>query len=226
MLVETTRAGIESLKADLAAARNGLADTLLAAPFDGVVNRKYTENHETVSPGMPVVSLLDVSRLEVATAVPENILIRESDFKQIRVTLDAHPGLKMNATLKEVGRQTSNTNQSYPLTVLLQVPDGLSVEAGMAATVHLAIQSEGPGTVALSLPTAAVFADADGRSCVWRLTDDMKTEKVPVETGTLKGDAIVILSGVSPGDQVVSAGARFLVEGQTVRILDSSRGTS
>jgi RND family efflux transporter MFP subunit len=226
MLVDTTRAGIESLKADLAAARNALADTRLAAPFDGVVNRKLTENHETVSPGMPVVSLLDVSSLEVATAVPEDIIIRGTDFKQISVVLDAHTGVTIDATLKEIGRQISNTNQSYPLTVVLNVPAGLSVEPGMAATVKMRIPSETAGNEGLSLPTAAVFADADGQSCVWRLTDEMKTKKVFVETGNLKGDAVLITSGLSIGDQVVSAGARFLVEGQTVRVLESSGGAS
>jgi RND family efflux transporter MFP subunit len=222
MLVETTRADIESLKADLAAAENALVDTRLTAPFNGVVNRKYTENHETVSPGMPVVSLLDVSSLEAATAVPEDMVIRASDFKQILVTLDAHPGLKITGTLKEIGRQTGNTNQSYPLTAVLDVPEGLSVEPGMAATVHLSIFSGTSENEGMSLPTAAVFADAEGRSSVWRLTESMKTEKVPVKTGALKGDDIQILSGVSPGDRVISAGARFLVEGQTVRVLDGN----
>jgi multidrug efflux pump subunit AcrA (membrane-fusion protein) len=96
----------------------------------------------------------------------------------------------------------------------------------MAATVKMRIPSETAGNEGLSLPTAAVFADADGQSCVWRLTDEMKTKKVFVETGNLKGDAVLITSGLSIGDQVVSAGARFLVEGQTVRVLESSGGAS
>jgi RND family efflux transporter MFP subunit len=226
MIVETTRAGIESLKADIAAAENALDDTGLTAPFDGVVNRNFTDNHQTVSPGMPVVTLLDLSSLEVATSVPEDIVIRESDFRRIYATLDAHPGLELAAVLNEMGRQISNTNQSYPLTAVLKIPEDLTVEPGMAADVHIEIAYESEGETGLVLPTAAVFGDSEGISCVWRLGEDMETVKTPVKTGDLRGDDIVILSGVSAGDRVISAGARFLVEGQRVRILGDIGGSS
>jgi RND family efflux transporter MFP subunit len=225
MVLDTSRAGIESLKTDLAAAKNALADTRLTAPFNGVINHKFTENHETVSPGMPVVSLLDVSGLEVATAVPEDVVIRESDFSEISVSLDTFPGRRFGAHLKEVGRQTEIANQSYPLTASLDVPEGLSPAPGMAATVHIILQDAGRIDEGSYLPTAAVFADADGVPCVWRV--DMRTlstEKVKVETGSLKGEEILVRSGLASGDHVVSAGARFLLEGQQIRILDHNGG--
>jgi RND family efflux transporter MFP subunit len=220
MILETTQAGIESLKADLASAKNALADTRLTAPFDGVVNRKLAENHETVAPGIPVVSILDLSGVEVATAIPEDILIRESDFSQIYVTLEAYPGETIPATLEEIGRQTDATNQSYPLTAVLDVPDHLSVEPGMAAMLHVMLHTRGQETQGFYLPTSAVFSDTDGTTCIWRVdTDTLNTEKVPVETGGLRGNDILIVSGLVPGDHVISAGARFLVEGQRIRIL-------
>ena len=82
MLVETTRAGIDSLKADLAAARNALNDTRLAAPFDGVVNRKFTENHESINPGVPVVSLLDISKVEVVYSRTGRYRYSEIGFRE------------------------------------------------------------------------------------------------------------------------------------------------
>lgn len=225
MALETTQAGIESLMTDLTAAENALEDTRLKAPFDGVVNRKLTENHETVSPGMPVVSLLDVSSIEAATAVPEDVVILSSSFQKIYVSLDAHPGLKIDAELKEIGRQTDNTNQSYPLTAVLDIPEGMTVDPGMAATIHLTVEAGDSRESGIYLPTAAVFSDAAGGSNVWRLdTGTMTTNKVEVETGALKGDRVRILSGISSGDRIVCAGARFLVEGQPVRVLDGNGG--
>lgn len=227
MLVETSRAGIESLKADLEAAKNALADTRLTAPFDGVVNRKFTENHETVAPGAPVVSLLDVSSIEVATAVPEDIVIRESGIAEIYATLDAHPDRNIDASLKEIGRQTDNANQSYPMTVILQVPKTITVTPGMAASVHLVINNPEQGDDGVYLPTAAVFSDTNGATCVWRVKpDSLDTEKVTVETGALRGDEILVTSGLEAGDRVVAAGARFLVEGQKIRILGESGGAA
>lgn len=225
MLVETTRAGIESLTADLAAAKNAMADTRLTAPFDGVVNRKFAENHETVAPGVPVVSLLDVSAIEVATTVPEDILIREADVAEIYATLDALPDRKIAASLKEIGRQTDSANQSYPMAVVLQAPKTVTVTPGMAASVYLVLRDPDQVDGGVYLPTTAVFADANGDTCIWRVKPDAPdTEKVTVETGALRGDEILVTSGLDAGDQVVSAGARFLVEGQKIRIIEGRTG--
>ncbi len=223
MLVETTRAGIDSLKADLAAARNALNDTRLAAPFDGVVNRKFTENHESINPGVPVVSLLDISKVEVVTAVPEDIVIRKSDFVNLYATLDAYSGQKITASLKEIGRQTDSANQSYPLSVVLDPPAMLTVTPGMAATVHIVLRSPEQHSGGVYLPTSAVFAAANGDTCVWCVAHNSHdTERVKVKTGELKNDEILVTSGIKPGDRVVSAGARFLVEGQKIRIMEKS----
>ena len=225
-LVETTRAGIESLKADLSAAKNALSDTRLTAPFDGVINRKFTENHENITPGVPVVSLLDISKVEVATAIPEDIVIRKPDFVTIYATLDAYPGQKIPASLKEIGRQTDSANQSYPLSAVLDPPETLTVTPGMAATVHIVLKAPEQSAAGVYLPTSAVFADANGNTCVWRVVpDSLDTEKVTVKTGELKDDEILVTAGLTPGDRIVSAGARFLVEGQKIRIMDKSRET-
>ena len=225
MILDSSRAGIESLKTDLAAAKNALADTRLTAPFDGVINHKFTENHETVSPGIPVVSLLDMSSIEVATVIPEDVVIRESDFIEISVSLDTFAGRHFSAHLKEIGRQSDMANQSYPLAAFLDIPEGISIAPGMAATVHIILQNTDRQDKGFHLPTTAVFADADGVSCVWRVNmDTLNTEKVKVKTGALKGGNILIRSGLTAGEHVVSAGARFLLEGQQIRILDHIGG--
>ena len=224
MLVKTTRAGIESLKADLSAAKNALGDTRLIAPFDGVVNRKFVENHENIESGVPVVSLLDISKIEVFTSIPDDIVIRESDFMDIYAILDAYPGRKISASLKEIGRQTDNANQSYPLTVILDTPEALTITPGMAATVHIVLGTPDKKIDGVYLPASAVFSDGKGDSCVWRVKlGSPDIEKVRVKAGELKDDEIHVISDLRTGDLVVSAGARFLVEGQKIRILDKNR---
>jgi multidrug efflux pump subunit AcrA (membrane-fusion protein) len=174
---------------------------------------------------MPVVSLLDVSSIEVATAVPDDVVIRESDFSEISVSLDTFPDRYFGAHLKEIGRQTDIANQSYPLAVFLDVPEGVSVAPGMAATVHIMLRDTGRIEEGFYLPTAAVFVDADGAACVWRVNmQTLSTEKMTVETGALRGEEILVRSELSSGDHVVSAGARFLLEGQQIRILDLNGG--
>ncbi len=218
--IEAAEARIRRLAADVKAAEHALEDTKLKAPFSGYVSRRFVENYENIRAGAPVVAFLDVSTVEVHTAVPEDLLIRRASIEKIYCTLDAYPGQRFDAKVKEIGRKTDNANQSYPLVVILDIPEGLIVEPGMAAALQVSLKSPTHQESGFVLPAGAVFADADGRSCVWRVdAENMQVGKRPVTTGQLSGNTIQILSGLDAGDRVVTAGARFLREGQKVRIL-------
>lgn len=222
--LEAAEAGIQRLTADLKAAENALQDTQLLAPFDGYVSRRHVENYENIGAGAPIVSFLDVSNVEVDTAVPEDLLIRRALISDIYCMLDAYPGQRFAAAIKEIGRKTDSANQSYPLTVILEIPRGLVVEPGMAATLYVSLDNSTVRQSGFTLPAGSVFADPEGRSCVWRLdADQMIVVKTRVTTGRLDDDAIRILTGLEAGDRVVTAGAKFLREGQQVRLLREDR---
>ncbi len=222
--IEAAEARISRLSTNLKAAQNALDDTQLKAPFDGYVSRRHVENFENVKSGASIVSFLDVSSVEIDSAVPEDLIIRRSLISDIYCMLDAYPQQRFTATVKEIGRKTDSANQSYPLTVILDIPEGLVVEPGMAATLHVSLKNPAEKQNGFLLPAGAVFADPEGHSCVWRLdTDHMKVVKTRVTTGRLSDNSIHILTGLDAGDRVVTAGARFLYDGQMVRILQKRR---
>jgi len=220
--IEAAEARIKLMQADLKTAQNALADTYLRAPFSGYVHHQKVENYQTVKGGDPIVSLLDFSQVEVHTAIPEELIIRRSEIVDITCALDAYPGHRFPATVKEIGRKTDSANQSYPLTVILHLPDDIDAQPGMAATVSVSINSAEQPTKGFILPLGAVFADSEGQSCVWRIDpESMTVIRTQVQTGTLSRDTIQIVAGLDSGDRVVTAGARFLRNGQPIRILDA-----
>ena len=223
--IQAAEAGIQRLRVDRRAAKNALADTSLRAPFGGIVSRKFVENYENIRAGAPIIAFLDLSSVEVKSALPEDLVIRRDKIASITCTLTAYPGRRFEATVKELGRKTESANQSYPLTVVLKVPEGTAVEPGMAASLELAIAEEGQAGTGYALPVSALFGEPDGTSCVWRLDkDSMTVVKTPVTLGSLSGDRVRIVGGLDAGDQVVTAGARFLREGQEVRIYSGAKG--
>lgn len=219
--IVAAEARIKILLSDLEAAKHALADTKLTAPFSGYINRKNVENYENVEDGESVVSLLDFSNVEVHTVIPEDLVIRSPDVTNIYCILDAYPGRRLEAVIKEVGRNIDSTNQSYPLTAILHLPEDIVVEPGMAATLSIDLRTPAHLCTGFILPTASVFADTDGRPCVWRIDPQtMRVITTKVKTGTLSGNSIHILSGLKAGDRVVTAGAKFLRDNQQIRILD------
>ncbi|GAB6062496.1 efflux RND transporter periplasmic adaptor subunit [Deferrisoma palaeochoriense] len=217
--LEAMDARIDRLEAELAAARNALADTELRAPFDGVVRDTLVERHETVAPGQPVVSLFQDGRPEITVRVPEAIAAHPERIAGVVCTVEALPGRRFEAEVKEVGRGTGAANQGYPLTVAVRIPKGVVLQPGMAASVTLALRNPS-AEGAVRVPLAAVAADPQGRSRVFRFDPSTSTAvPVPVRTGAVHGGEVEILEGLTPGDEIVTAGARFLRPGQPVRRL-------
>jgi membrane fusion protein, multidrug efflux system len=223
--IEAAEAGIKRLQADLRAADNALEDTRLIAPFDGYIGQKQVENFENVDPGEAIVTLLDFSRVEVHSAISEDVIVRQNEIIGVTCTLDAYAGKTFQATIRELGHKTDQANQSYPLTVSLATDEKLIARPGMAASLTIELNKAANRNDGFSIPSSAVFADPTGQPCVWRV--DRKTLRViktPVTTGSLHQDTIQITSGLSAGDQVVIAGARFLQDSQKVRILNRTKG--
>ncbi len=219
--IEAMESRIDGLEAELSAARNALADTELRAPFDGTVHEKCVENFETVSKGDPIVSLMDMGTTEVRTSVPQAVLEKRSSWESVRVAFDAYPDVRVPAAVKEIGRKTQGPAQSFPLILLLKGEPPSTVLPGTAAKVFIAFQEGSDAAAGWKVPASAVFAGPEGDPAVWRvLPDTMTIQRVPIQTLSMDDGTVRIMGELTPGDRVVTAGARFLREGQKVRLLN------
>jgi RND family efflux transporter MFP subunit len=223
---EMAQAQVDADMRNLEAARNALKDTVLIAPFTGFIHNKLVENYETVSQGQPVFSVVDLSTMEVEIGIPENLVGKVDRFTNYQCTFESMPQKTFNATLKEVGKKPSPSNQTYPLTLILNPEESSSVRPGMSAEVTVAIA--GPNKNAcFSVPAQSIVNDSQRKTFVW--TVDEKTKKVArryVETGDFTHTGIEVKGDVHTGEWVVTAGASFLKEGQTTRILKQASKTN
>jgi len=87
----------------------------------------------------------------------------------------------------------------------------------MSATVRLKL---GTGQ-AIVVPNSALYT-RDGTTRVWLVDRPSETVKsVAVQVGTSTNDGVTVVSGLKPGDLVVTAGANLLLPGQKVRLLEA-----
>ncbi len=220
--IEVVEAQIKQLNANLSAARNALADTKLKAPFDGVINMKYLELYENIKSGEPIVSLLDFSTVEISTSIPEKIMLKRSFFKKMYAVIDAYPQKTIDAKLTEIGLKTTGNNQSFPLTAVLNIPLGLDIKPGMTATLYIEYSLNKKETKGYALPVTALFSDLEGNSCAWKVNSDMTISQLKLKTGPIRDEKIIVHSGLLSGDRIVTAGARFLMDGQIVRLMEAA----
>jgi len=208
-------AALETLQIELGIARHELQDTNLIAPYDGTVTRQFAENHEMVHAGQAVLDFHNIQLLEVVINMPESAIIKRNlkSGEMANVVFSAATGKKYKARLKE-WRSTANiVARTYAVIFECEAPHEINVFPGMSAEVILTDESS---KMQLSVPVAALVPDASEGSMLWVYNSESKKAKAHhVQTGRLNGaDRIIILSGVSAGDQVVVEGSRLIVDGQ------------
>ena len=211
---------IDSLEASVQSARDELDYTYLRAPFDGTIVAKYVENFEDVRAKQAILRLLDTSRIEMVVDVPETRISNLPYVRNIRVRFDAFPDIEVPAEIKEVGREASATTRTYPITIIMDQPEGATILPGMAGRATADVSR--PGASGLVVPVASVFSVAgeDG-SYVWVIDEASDTvTRRAIETGQVTPHGIIVTSGIEVGEWVATAGVNSLREGQQVRIMD------
>ncbi len=224
--IDADRKAVDVAEADLRKAEKAVEDTVLRAPFDGLVARRLVEDYQNVQAKEPVVVFQDISLLEIEVGVPErdfaggdvNRTAEElTQRAQPRVEISSLPGRSFPARVKEFATRADPVTRTFQVRLSFDPPDDASILPGMTARVVYNVQ----GVAGTRLPSQATFADADNKPHVWLIDKaTMKVRATPVELGKLTGDEVQILGGLSTGDQVAVSGVGQLRDGVQVRRYD------
>jgi RND family efflux transporter MFP subunit len=211
-------------EASVELAAKALADSVLRAPFSGTVAATYVENYENIRAKQEIMRLLDTSKIEMVIQIPESMISNTPYVRDIQVRFDPFPETVLPASIKEVSNEASRTTRTYPVTLIMEPPEGVEILPGMAGEVWGRVElPEDLPESGIEVPTAAVFADdaSDSeQSYVWVVDEETRSvSRRPVKI--VRFSALgVLVQGVEPGERIVTAGVNSLREGQTVRIED------
>lgn len=219
--LDQKRAALQAAKSELDLARKSFDDTVLRAPFAGVVSRRLVQRFTNVQAKQPVVVFQSLRPLDVIIDVPEPMVIRsaysEGQPPKTLVTFDSLPGTEMPVRFRELSTEADPQTQTFRVAFSLEDTGGVAVLPGMSATL-VAERRKSAGRSVYLLPPLAVTENPDGGQFVWIFDPDtgMVSQRM-VEVGRLQDGGIEITSGLSEGDQVVVAGISKLSPGMKVR---------
>ncbi len=202
---------------DMKIARKALADTFLKAPFSGRIGKRFVENYQVVQAKQSIVSLQRISDLEIIVNVPENVMVNHKNKNKVKFSakFSNYPDEIYNLTVKEFATEADPQTQTYRVTMIMPNPEDKTILDGMTANVSMVISKSGDN--AFEVPVQAVFFDIKGQAYVWKVGDDFRVKQHKVSVGMPEQNNIVILSGLSYGDKIITLGVQNLVEGQKVR---------
>jgi HlyD family secretion protein len=176
---------------------------------------------DQVSAGSAIVTIVDVSEIGLVGEVDETDVLLVAPGVTADVDLDAAPGLPFEATVGMVDllpTPSARGGVAYRIRLSFRpVKPGDSGQPrptprpGMSAVAHLRVRS---AVDAVAVPAAAVFSSDNGET-VWVVRDGQAVRQ-PVRVGVQGADLVQILSGLEPGQRVVTSGTDKVTAGQAV----------
>ncbi|MBA4351659.1 MAG: efflux transporter periplasmic adaptor subunit [Rhodobacter sp.] len=219
--LDQTQAAAQAAEAQLARAIAVLEQRQLSAPFAGTIGLPRVDLGQYVAPGTIVATLQDISTMRVDFSLPEQDLPNLSIGQKIEVRIEGldetFPGEltgidpRVDPATRLVALRGSITNAQGKLTPgqFVRIEVGLPAEEGVIALPQTAVSSSLYGDYVYLVRPSEENAE------------QLVVAQVFVKPGRRSGGVVEIAEGVSPGDQVVSAGQNRLSNGQPA-IVDNS----
>lgn len=208
-------ARLKQAKAESEVTENQVTYSVLRAPQDGLIAHRALETGQVVAAGQTVLVLAADGEREVLFSLPESSLGHISVGQPVEVQLWSRPDQRFPGTLRELSLAADPQSRTFAARVDFDT-DQPNIEIGQSARVFI----ENPDQVPLSVPLAAVTADA-GQSFVWVVEPASRTlQRRMVRLGAYHQQEATVLEGLQPGEWVVAAGVHILREGQQVEPVD------
>lgn len=219
--VEDAETALATAQASLTAAQARRGDRLIRAPFAGVLGLSSVTAGTLVNPGGVITTLDDIDVVRVDFPVPERYLGVLRAGTPIRATIDAYDDEVFGGRIALI--DTRINEQTRAVTARAEIPNpGARIRPGMA--VRVAVQQG--QRMAPGAPEAAVQYEGDG-AFVYRIARGERgstAQRVEVETGSVEGGFVEILSGLSLGDRIVGSGLNRIQPGASVRTAGQGGG--
>lgn len=216
---DVKRSLVRVQEANVAIARKAVADAVVVAPITGIVSQRAVEPGTQVGPGQPLMTLVDLSNLELSASVPARDVPRIRVGNDVRFTVDGYGAREFSG---KVARINPVADSSRSVRVYVRVPNADGALRGSMFAKGRVIPAATDTGDALLLPAGAV-RDASGAAHVWAVRNG-KLARVPVTIGGRDSgsNSVQVAGALQAGEQVVLTDLGARADGTPVTI-DSPR---
>ncbi|HBB34179.1 MAG TPA: efflux transporter periplasmic adaptor subunit [Cyanobacteria bacterium UBA8803] len=208
--IDAARAQVESARGALQIIQTQFNDTMIKAPFTGVVTRKYADPGSFVTPttagssveGSASNSILTLaSTYQVVAYLDEANVARVKFGQPVKITADAYPDRTFKGTVSQIAAQATTTANvtSFEVKVSLDATAQQLLKVGMNVETEFQV---GQLDNAILIPSAAIVRQQKGTG-VYVVDRDRNPVFKPIEIGITIDEQTEVKSGLSKDDQVL-----------------------
>jgi RND family efflux transporter MFP subunit len=223
--LDTQRSNVDVVARGMAMAERNLDDTVVRAPFSGIVTVKAAQPGEMVSPVSAgggftrtgIGTIVDMDSLEIQVDVNENFINRVQPAQAVSAKLNAYPDWQIPAHVIAVIPTADRSKGTVTVRIALDQKDGRILPEMGVRVSFLADASQEPGgkpASGVSLPSNAV--QGSGATGAVFVVHGDTLERRAVRLGASGGDSVTVLSGVVAGERVAVGDFTQLKDGAKI----------
>jgi membrane fusion protein (multidrug efflux system) len=223
---DTDLATLKSNQAQVAQQQALVGYKSVTAPFSGRLGIRQVDLGQYIAPGTPIVTLQQLDPIFVDFYLPQQALAQIKTGQAVTATVDTYPDQKFSGKILAIHPLVNVASRNVQVRATFANPDE-KLLPGMFATVDIDVSAP---QHYVTLPKTAIYDNSYGDIAYVVKAGNGENggepggekqyvaQQVFVKTGETRGDQVAVVSGIEPGDVVVSAGQNKLHNGSPVRI--------
>jgi membrane fusion protein, multidrug efflux system len=240
--LDLAKAQFEQSKARLEELKINLSNTVIASPVDGFVGKRFLDPGASVSPNVPVASLVDIRSVRMVANLVEKDVRRVAVGTRADIDVDAYPGETFTGRVSRVAPVFDPTTRTAEMEIEVPNP-GFRLKPGMYARVQLTVavrpnaitvpsnavvRLDGkPGVFVADARSGAATGGTGAAGTAGRTGGEdttLSAKFVAIEPGINDGKNVEIVSGLGDGARVISTGAGALKDGDRIVAANTDGG--
>jgi HlyD family secretion protein len=215
--IKTATSQVDAARSHLQSSEAQVSYSQIHSPISGVIADRPLYAGEMATPGTPLVTVMDISKIIARANVPQN------QSASVKVGQPATI-MQVDTNLTVEGKVTVVSPATDPNSTTIQVwvqADNPGEQLKPGTSVHVTVMTEVIKATPV-VPIAAILPGEEGGTACLVITPDNIAHRRPVKLGVREGDKVQILNGVRPGEEVVIVGGVGLDDKAKVKVIDTT----
>jgi len=212
--IKSVEAQVRQTKAALDMAKYQLKNTQITAPISGKVTSIAVSSGEMIAPSVPLLSIIDVSRIFVKVGISEKDISKIKEGQTVNLEIDAFPEEKFRGEVVSKGVAVDQMSKTLEVKIEVLKPE-VDIPVGVFARGDILVKTNQD---TLIIPSSALTRTKNG-IYVYVIEEGIARQK-EVVLGIIQDERVEVLKGLSEKEEIVVLGNQELQDGLKVDVLD------